>query len=248
MNKFVFIIGCYNSGTTLLNEILSHNDNFSCLHTEGINLTKQLKGPENYGWNRLWFKCIDKLEISKMFFKPSIDKLLNDWSPYFDKDKRYWVEKSVVNGVNIEWLEDVFNEPYFIYIIRNGYAVSEGIRRRTVNKKRRLYRRGIPYPIELCAEQWLVSNVYMLDKLSNVKNVFYTSYEELTDPTNEVLSKIHDWLDVPFSGLDDDYIFEFHSESQRILNLNSESIGKLSSADLDKIHLVASSLLDSYGY
>ncbi len=48
--KWVFIIGCYNSGTTLLNEILASHPKISGLPDEGVMLTDQLVKPEDFNW------------------------------------------------------------------------------------------------------------------------------------------------------------------------------------------------------
>src|SRR5690242_5444088 len=62
-HKWVFILGCYNSGTTLLDQILSGHPQFSGLNEEGVMLTDQLPRPEDFQWRRMWWKCEDKMMI-----------------------------------------------------------------------------------------------------------------------------------------------------------------------------------------
>src|SRR5688572_13607291 len=61
--KWVFILGCYNSGTTLLDQILSLHPEISGLKDEGVMLTDCLKRPEDFGWRRMWWKCEDQMAI-----------------------------------------------------------------------------------------------------------------------------------------------------------------------------------------
>ena len=58
-----------------------------------------------------------------------VEKLKKDWMPFFDRKKKVFLEKSIVNSARMTWLQDSFANSYFIFIVRNGYAVAEGIRR-----------------------------------------------------------------------------------------------------------------------
>ena len=205
---FIFIVGCYNSGTTLLNYLLSQHFEISGLHTEGIQLTDQLVGPEAFGWNRMWCMCRDKLEISKLNKRPDAEIVKRDWGLWFDRKKDFWLEKSVINSLNIDWFEENFNHPYFIYIVRNGYAVSEGIRRRTqaVGKHPPNYPSG--YPIEMCARQWVVSNQVIQEKLSSVQHSIEITYEDLNGAEEEVL----DSFTITAAGIEEiNQIFNFQT-------------------------------------
>ena len=53
-DKWVFIVGCYGSGTTLLNKMLATHPMVGSLSTEGQFFTDQLPLPRNLGLSRLW--------------------------------------------------------------------------------------------------------------------------------------------------------------------------------------------------
>ena len=57
--KWVFIVGCYNSGTTLLADLMGNHPDISALPVEGVRLSDVWPLPETYAWNRMWMKCID---------------------------------------------------------------------------------------------------------------------------------------------------------------------------------------------
>jgi len=125
---WVFIVGCYNSGTTLLDYILGCHEEISALPTEGAALTRLLARPEDLGWPRMWYKCVDRVRLDEKDTTPNVDRLKKEWGFWFDKEKSIFLEKSIANSARIRWLNQNFDQPYFIWIIRNGYCVAEGIR------------------------------------------------------------------------------------------------------------------------
>ena len=129
--KYVFILGCYNSGTTLLNHIIGSHPEVSSLPTEGIALTSGLTRPEDFGWPRMWYMCEDKVRFTENSAACDPKLVKRDWNFWFDKNKNIYLEKSIANSAKVKWLEANFDSPYFIWIIRDGYCVSEGIRRRS---------------------------------------------------------------------------------------------------------------------
>ena len=245
---YVFVIGCYSSGTTLLDNILSAHEEISNLPSEGQVLTGQLSAPEDFGWNRMWCMCQDKLEISKLANKPDADLLKREWSFWFDPKKLIWLEKSIINSLNIDWIEEYFDSPYFIWIVRNGYAVSEGIQRRTKDAGKHPPQYPEGYPIKMCARQWAVSNQVIEDKLASVKYYIKVSYEELTRYTQETINRILTWLPMKNKSITIPLEFTFHKQKSKIRNMNQESIERLSKQEIDSITDVAGEMLKHHGY
>ena len=247
-NRFIFIVGCYNSGTTLLNALLGSHGEISSLDTEGVMLTDQLHGPEDFGWNRMWHMCRDKLEICELQKKPNPDRLKKEWGFWFDTKKQFWLEKSIINSLNIDWFEKHFDYPYFIWIVRNGYAVSEGIQRRTkeIGKHPTVYAEG--YPIDLCARQWVISNQVIEEKLSSVENFMKITYEDLTESPLHSMRLLLDWLPMKHKNIEIPYTFTFQKKTLKIKNLNEESIEHLSLKQIDSINKVAQDMLEHHQY
>lgn len=52
--KWLFLVGCYNSGTTLLAELLSRHPDISALPTEGHFITDQFVKDYDVGLPRMW--------------------------------------------------------------------------------------------------------------------------------------------------------------------------------------------------
>ena len=53
-DRWIFIIGCNNSGTTLLKSILTKHPLIAGFTREGVYLTDRLPFPEQFGWPRMW--------------------------------------------------------------------------------------------------------------------------------------------------------------------------------------------------
>ena len=62
--RWVFIIGCYNSGTTLLARLLERHSEIQTLPGEGVVFSDVLTRPEEFGWPRLWFKCQQAMALN----------------------------------------------------------------------------------------------------------------------------------------------------------------------------------------
>jgi len=177
--KWVFIVGCYNSGTSLLLKTLASHPTISSLD-EGASFTKQLITPEELGWTRMWSQVVDKIRLMESNSPPDVTKLKQDWGLHLDSQKDIFIEKSIVNSFRMKWLQQNFKDAHFISIVRNGYAVAEGIQRK-VRKRNGVIpsEYGDTYPIELCAKQWVVNNQIIEQDSSDIpafKRLFYEDF------------------------------------------------------------------------
>lgn len=247
--KWLFVIGCYNSGTTLLSDILSEHPDISALPIEGVMLTDALPRPEKFGWNRMWSECIDGVRMLPGEGMQKIaDRIKRQWSYSFaDVDILY--EKSIANAARIPFLDACFQPAYFIVIVRNGYAVAEGLRRRGNPRKYGHTEFGDRYPIEMCAKQWVVSDDIVSADAADAKHVLYLTYEDFCAEPAKNLRAITDFLEIdPLPDEISDQSWEIHGCSSKIRNMNEEGIAKLSEDDIAKIRDRAKNILDKYGY
>lgn len=245
--SYIFVVGCYNSGTTLLNEILGHHPEISMLDTEGVYLTPELPVPEDFGWNRMYHKCHRQMEITADDAPALFRRVKRDWGYWHDRSKPIFIEKSVANALWIHWLDRYFEGAYFINIARNGYAVSEGIRRRTRGKISH-FPPANEYPIQLCAEQWVFSNRMIQEEFKPVENTYSLTYEALTANPERETARLLEWLPVKAKQMDVLASFQFHGETSPVRNMNPQSIARLSKDDIDVINGTAGEMLEHLGY
>lgn len=241
--KWVFVVGCYNSGTTLLAEVLGAHPQISALPTEGQFLTDQFPADHELGLGRMWVKREDLYRLSETDAGPDVHRLKKEWGMRLDTRKPILLEKSPPNAARTRWLQKNFENAYFIAIIRNGYAVAEGIRRkgRPVHLER--------WPLEDCAYQWQRSNLVLEEDAEKLENVLWVRYEDLTDDTADTLAGIYEFLGVRTeAGTDLAQEWAIHERSEPIANMNAQSIERLTPEDVAVIDRVAGEALAHFGY
>jgi len=245
--RWIFIIGCYNSGTTLLKDMLAEHPQVGALAGEGVKFSDALPRPEDFGWQRMWCKCIERIRLDAAD-RLRASRIKKQWSVLYP-NRPNLLEKSIANAVQMPFLEAQFAPAYFVYIVRNGYAVAEGIRRKTSPGQRGNPTYKDQYPIELCAEQWAESDRLVEEDSKAVKRFVRVSYEDFaTDPT-ATLRQITDFIGL--EPLRDD-LFEqrwtVHGVESTIRNMNEQSFARLSAEDVEKICAVAGERLKKNGY
>ncbi len=237
--KWVFIVGCYNSGTTLLHEILASNERIGSMPWEGQFYQDQLPIPAHYGLSRLWALEPERFILSgNEKTDIDLDKLKRQWGGAFnDLSRDILIEKTPINAGRMKWLQKNFDNAYFIAIVRDGYAVSEGIRRKQ------------GHSLADAAKQWCVSNRIMLDDLKEISNKLIITYEELSDDSNKTINKIAKFIGIEECGLlSENHEWKIHEREQPIKNMNYYSHQRLSEDDYRIIDDECESLLAELGY
>jgi len=248
--RWVFVVGCYNSGTTLLSNILCAHTEIGGLPVEGVNLSDSLPRPEEFGWTRMWSQCLERVRLEPEYDKDKLaERIKKQWSIWYPKDKSNLLEKSVANTARMVFLQEYFQPAYFIYIVRNGYSVAEGIRRKAEPKRWKNPLYDCSYPIELCAKQWRISDEIVEQDRANVERFLQIYYEDLTDNPEAVLKELTDFLGLhPFLSSELAGNWTVHNVKSNIENLNPRSFGNLTNDDIKKIENIAGNRLEKHGY
>ena len=249
--RWVFVIGCYNSGTTLLSTVLNSHNRLVSLPREGVELTDVLPRPEQFGWPRMWTKCYPRMLIKDIAPERRSDRIKRHWAHHIREnvEQKVVVEKSIANLTRLEFLQAHFQPASFIYIVRNGFAVAEGIQRRTEPRRWGREEFGDAYPIELCARQWVAADECYQAQKDSLENVLEITYEQFTEDTMNTLGRITSFLSLesfPENTMDENWVV--HRQKNSIINMNPPSIDRLTKADKDAILNVASDTLKAYSY
>lgn len=238
-DKWVFIVGCSNSGTTLLHKLLSEHPMVGSLPKEGQYLTDQLPIAQKYGIPRLWTKKENLFRMDEHNTKIDANKIKKHWGLFYDNpNKKILLEKTTTNSARIRWLNKNFPNSYFIGVIRNGYAVAEGIERKE------------GHSVQDAIKHWARVNEIIHEDLSQVNNHIIINYENLVDNTTDVLNRLFMFIGLEYSGNDipTKIPYKINDEVSTIKNMNSKSIEALSKDKIDKINNIASSSLSKWGY
>jgi hypothetical protein len=236
--RWVFIVGCYNSGTTLLHDMLAAHPAIGSMPFEGQFYTDQLPLPRDLGLPRLWALSPDLFRLTEDSIPDiNVTRLKRQWGAHYNDPRRpILIEKTPTNAARTRWLQRNFTNSQFIAIIRNGYAVAEGIRRKA------------KHPIEVAARQWAVSNRIMLEDLAHVDRALVVMYESLVEAPEEEMRRMATFLDLDPADFRHGDKWKIHEQDETVRNMNQRSLDALSDEDRSAIRQEAGDVLDRFGY
>jgi hypothetical protein len=243
-SRWLFVVGCYNSGTTLLAELLSQHPEIGSLPKEGQYLTDQLVCDYEIGIPRMWCQHEASFRWHAGHSGPSIERIRKEWGARVNRRTDVILEKTPANIARMPWLQQHFRTAYFVAVVRNGYAVAEGIRRKAFVNGQPNY-----WPVELCARQWRRCAEVLDEDAGLLKHLTVLRYEDFVADPAEHLAAIWRFVGVnPEFRIRQDSAWRIHERQEAIRDLNAESIGRLSSADLDAIETEAGNMLARWRY
>ena len=241
---WVFLVGCYNSGTTLLAELLGQHPSISALPTEGHFITDEFVKDYDIGLPRMWVKREDLFRLTEDDQGPDPLRVKKEWGMRLDLGKPVLLEKSPPNMAKVRWLQAHFENAHFIGIVRNGYAVAEGISRKADPRHM-----VDSWPIEMSAYQWKRSNEILQQDAEHLKRFLWVKYEDLASDTVGTLNKITNFVGIAnFEGFESDRSWSIHERDERVRNMNAESIERLTREQIDLVNQVAGDMIESFGY
>ena len=237
-DRWLFIVGCYNSGTTLLHRMIGMHPDVGTLPGEGQFFTDVLPLPRDHGLPRLWALHPEMFRLTEDSQGVDSTRLKRQWGARFNHANRpVLAEKSPTNAARTLWLQRHFDGAHFIGLVRNGYAVAEGIRRRE------------GHDIKTAARQWRVCNEIMLEDFRKLYRARVVRYEELAVDPDAQLAAILQFAglspEIPSTG---DLSLRIHDRFSTIHDMNDSSIAALSASDRAAIRAEAGALLNALGY
>jgi hypothetical protein len=242
-HTWTFIVACNNSGTSLLQNILKNTNQSSTMEHEGQRYTKVLVRATKKGYERVWSEYLEELRMTNNDSLDNLPRLIHDWMCELSFPiNNMIVEKTTANSVRMLWLQKAFPNSRFIGLVRNGYAVVEGIRRK--GKK----------SIERGARHWNIVNKIMVDDSKKLNHYFPLKYEDLVNKSEEALKTLAEFIDMDYQKVVQamEHSYDFSTirgkGQQKVDNLNQESIARLSENDKYIISDMASEMLEYYGY
>lgn len=242
-HKWCFIVGVNNSGTSLLQHILSNTGQVSTLPYEGQLYTRVLKRGIKRGYERVYSEYEHELIVDEAATTDEAPRLVFDWMRCLDTPvKNIIVEKTPHNALRMKWLRKVFPNSYFICLVRNGYAVAEGIRRKGDKS------------IERGARHWNQANKRMLEQASSMDRCLIVKYEDIVDNSSDTGRKLAEFLGIEDElikeAFDKNYSFDVQSTAavNPVVNMNIRSFEALSEKDRRVIAANAAEMLDYFSY
>jgi len=239
---WLFILGCNNSGTTLLNQILESHPIIRSLPKEGQRVSKAIPYPVELGVGRIWTQKLDVFRWTEENDSRTLPRLRYDWAAKFSgKPPGILMEKSPPNIVRSRWLQENFKPNRFLAIVRSPYAVSEGIKRRQ------------GYSIEMAANHWRKVHEILEEDRPYLDKYLCIRYEDLCEDMENTLQKIETFLelDTPFDRTLLQKEFNTHNLENTpnvVQNFNEKSIKRLTPEEIDLITEVTGEQMSHYHY
>lgn len=242
-HQWCFIVGCNNSGTSLLQDILDSSGFISTFPHEGQRYTNVLTRAARRGHERVWSEFNQDLRLTAEDSLDCIPRLLHDWMSELTLPiKPIILEKTTANAVRMTWLQEAFPQSCFIGLVRNGYAVTEGISR----KGHKSVERG--------ARHWNLTNQLMLQDAKNIDHFLEVRYEDLVENPKDMAKKLAKLINVNYDqfieGINEKFSLNesIDKPKNNIRNYNAESIARLNANEIETIKSEAEEMLDYFGY
>ena len=243
--KWVFILGCSNSGTTLLHHLLSSHPDIATLPDEGQFYTKVLPSVVKGGLPRVWTEDLDTYRMTETDRQYDSLRMIHDWKNFLSNVSAPAVlEKSPPNTIRSRWLQSIFENSFFIGLVRDGRAVAEGINRRSWIK-------GINFDRTIA--HWIKANTLMLDDAKQLKNFQLVRYEDLAENPKKTILEL-----IRFIGEDPEkYKFDFDekidihnikNEPNTIKNFNQKSFDRIPPDTFKMLTTKIKPMMERLGY
>lgn len=237
-HQWVFIVGCYNSGTTLLHDMLAAHSAVGSMPFEGQFYTDQLPLPRDLGLPRLWALAPDMFRLIETS-EPDINikRLKRQWGAHYNHPRRpVLLEKTPTNAARTRWLQRHFANAHFIAIVRNGYAVAEGIRRKA------------KHSIDKAARQWAVSNRIMMEDFEHIERRHVVMYEDLVENPRAEILRLASFLKLAPEEFQHGETWKIHEQNEAVRNMNQRSLDALTDEEKAAIRTEAGDVLERFGY
>lgn len=240
--QWIFVLGCNNSGTTLMTRLLESHPMISGVPRGGRGATVVLLPPREANVVRLWTEKLELFRLTEADQHLDALRLIYDWVAAMHFSSRpYILEKAPPDMICARWFQSVFPNAYFIGLVRSGYAVAEGMNRRE------------GYSLDRSARHWNTANKIMLDDARQLKRFMLVQYEDLTRDTATTIQQVSQFLGIDYEPLQTAVnrewkVHNMDNTAAKIQDFNIKSLARLSDSDIDVINRYAGEMLERFGY
>lgn len=243
-DRWLFLVGCYNSGTTLIADVLGEHPQVAALPDEGQYLTDQLLLDYKVGLPRMWVGREDLFRMDETSTGPDVHRMRKEWAIRLHRAAPVVLEKTPANMARTRWLQANFPNAHFVGILRNPYAVIDGIRRKAEPQHL-----DAGWPIEMCAHQWARSNEVLAEDATQLDHFMWLRYEDFVNSTAESIARVLEFVKLPQTmQIEQGQAWNVHERREPIRDMNAESIAGLAPSDIRAINSLIGPQIEAFGY
>lgn len=249
---WVFMGGCYNSGTTILRELIGSHPDVATLPHEGVEMTDAFPDLEADGWQRMWYRNADAaMQLRAGAPGKVAERAIRHWSPWWKRGAQVFLEKSIVHSAWMPFLQQGFGSTHFIGVVRNGYCACEGIRRRARPSLGARQELGADtYPLGEVGRQWVFANETLRRDRAALDHYLEIVYEELSLEPLRTIREIFRFIGVDEGAVtqDPDGTIRVGQRTFIIRDQNAESLARLSLEEQAELRTVIGPMMEHLGY
>lgn len=189
-SQFVFVGGLHKSGTSLLARCLAEHPSISAFRDTGVpedegqHLQTVYPPARAYGGaGKFGFDDRAHMtENSPLVSEESRNRLLAEWSPYWDFTKPVLLEKSPPNLIRTRFLQALFPNSKFLVITRDPVVVGYATQKWSHTG------------IDSLIEHWLVCHEIFEQDRRYIRRLHVVRYEDLVEDPRAILQELFSFL------------------------------------------------------
>jgi hypothetical protein len=190
-HQLLFVGGLHRSGTTVLADLIARHPEASGLQDTGVPedegqhlqdvypASQLLGGPGRFARDPF----AHLTESSPLATAANGRRILDAWAPYWDLSRRLLVEKTPANLIMGRFLQQLYPDACFLFIVRHPVVVSLATRKW---RPRTTFDRLL--------EHWFAAHDTMRDDVRHLRRVRVVKYEDLVSQPDTVLKGVADFL------------------------------------------------------
>jgi len=240
----VVVFGCCNSGTTILWQTLMGHPGLSGPDVEDQDIEDMPRSMTHF-LGKATFRLSAHPKFGLSYYvteqdhdKKDAQKLREIYQRFLTTGTRL-VVKSPTHTLRARLIQTYFPDAYFVAIVRNGYAVSEGIVRKRKYDSDRPQFQGLATTIEEAAEQWFRANVVVVSHQKFLHNYLIIRYEDLVREPEAILHLVLDHCGLDKTRVSVPVFKQDHNQNQ---------IARLAPEEIDTITRIAGPMLHHFEY
>jgi hypothetical protein len=203
-HRFVFVGGLPRSGTTLLAQAIARYRGVSELHDTGVAADEGQylqhiypRQPDAGGSAKFAYSSeMHITERSPLVTEASRAALWEAWSPYWDTDNTFLLEKTPANLLKMRFLQALFPTSSFVVIIRHPVAETMALKARGWSRR----------PVLMLVHHWLTAHKLMMGDLPSLDRVVVVRYEDVVADPHEALEDIQSFLGLDSESPGEDFL------------------------------------------